>query len=90
MLRCGDGSYYTGIARDLSRRLDEHRDGRKGAKYLRGRGPLTLLCHWPVPSRAEATRIELRIKGLSRESKTRLVRAPRTLTDVIGEPRGGA
>ena len=41
ILRCGDGTLYTGIARDADKRLAMHRSG-KGAKYTRGRGPLTL------------------------------------------------
>lgn len=42
ILRCGDGSLYTGISTDVARRLEEHRSG-KGAKYTRSRGPLELV-----------------------------------------------
>ena len=42
ILRCGDNSLYTGITTDVARRLAAHQSG-KGAKYTRGRGPLTLV-----------------------------------------------
>ena len=42
ILRCGDGSLYTGITTDVENRLEAHRSG-KGAKYTRGRGPLELI-----------------------------------------------
>lgn len=73
VLRCGDGSLYTGIATDVERRLAEHASG-KGARYTRGRGPLALLGAWPVGSRSEALREERRIKGLDRAGKLALLR----------------
>ena len=74
MLRCGDGSLYTGIATDVKRRLEEHRAD-AGAKYLRGRGPLTVVFQSEVGNRSLATRVELRIKRLSRSAKEELVAA---------------
>ena len=43
LVRCRDGSLYTGIATDVERRLKEHEASPRGAKYLRGKGPLTLI-----------------------------------------------
>lgn len=57
------GALYTGITTDVARRLADHRAGR-GAKALRGRGPLTLRHHEPVGSRSEALRLEAEIKRL--------------------------
>jgi putative endonuclease len=73
LLRCGDGSFYTGIATDVTRRIGEHERGKRGAKYLRGRGPFELVYARPVGDRSTASRIEYRIKRLSREQKTDLV-----------------
>lgn len=74
MLRCGDGSLYTGIATDVTRRLEEHR-AHAGAKYLRGRGPFEVVFQAEVGSRSLATRVELRIKKLSRSAKEDLISA---------------
>ena len=76
ILRCGDGTLYTGIAADLERRLEEHRGGR-GARYTRGRLPLTLVYQEPADDRASATRREAAIKRLPRAEKWQLVRRRR-------------
>jgi putative endonuclease len=68
LLRCGDGTLYTGIATDVERRLAEHVAGR-GARYTRGRGPLVLLGARVVGTRSEALREEARIKALDRARK---------------------
>jgi putative endonuclease len=73
VLRCLDGSLYTGIATDVERRIAEHERGPKGSKYLRGRGPFTLVFQAEVGDRAHATRAELAIKRLSKPAKERLV-----------------
>lgn len=70
MLRCGDGTLYTGIATDVRRRISEHEgQGPKAAKYLRGRMPLKLVFEKKIGTRSEATREELRLKKLSRREK---------------------
>lgn len=61
ILRCGDGSLYTGITPDVEKRLAQHNAG-TGAKYTRGRGPLTLEYSELCGSRAAATRRELEVK----------------------------
>lgn len=71
MLECGDGSLYTGITDDLPRRLAAHRAG-KGAKYTRGRSPLTLRYLETCNSHSEALRREIQIKKLTRIQKLRL------------------
>lgn len=72
ILRCGDGSLYTGITTDVEKRLEVHRSG-KGAKYTRGRGPLTLVYHEECGTHSNALRRELEIKRLTREEKQRLI-----------------
>lgn len=71
VLRCGDGSLYTGYTKDLERRLKAHREG-KGAKYTRGRGPLTLFYWEGFATKEEALRREAAIKKLSRKEKLKL------------------
>ena len=72
MLRCGDGTLYTGIAVDVEARLAQHRAG-IGAKYTRGREPLELVYREAAPSRSGATRREAAIKRCTRAEKLRLV-----------------
>ena len=74
ILRCGDGTLYTGVATDVARRLGEHRaQGRKAAKYVRGRAPLELVHTREVGTRSEALKEEWRIKRLSRAQKEALL-----------------
>ena len=85
LLRCGDGSIYTGIATDVKRRVNEHESGTRGAKYLRGRGPLQLLFQRVVGDQAVATRIELRIKQLPRSEKEDQRRLDDLIAQVLNE-----
>lgn len=73
MLRCGDGTLYTGITDDVQRRLETHRMG-KGAKYTRGRGPLELVYTEELPNKSAALKREIEIKKLSRQKKLNLIR----------------
>lgn len=68
ILRCGDGTLYTGIAVDAQKRLAMHRSG-KGAKYTRGRQPLEMIYCETCPDHSAALRRELEVKRLSREEK---------------------
>ena len=72
MLRCGDGSLYTGITLDLERRLAQHRAGR-ASRYTRSRLPVDLVWFREVGSWSAALREEARIKRLSRAGKEALV-----------------
>lgn len=74
ILHCGDGTYYTGIARDVQKRLGQHQAGR-GAKYTRGRGPLRLVYQEELGTRGEALRREAAIKALPRADKAALAEA---------------
>lgn len=72
MLRCKDGSLYTGWTNDLEHRLAMHNSGR-GAKYTRGRGPLVLVYSEELPDKEAALRRECAIKKLRREQKLALL-----------------
>lgn len=72
ILRCGDGSLYTGITTDLEKRLEAHRIGR-GAKYTRGRGPLELVYQEECGDHSAALKRELEIKALTRVQKEELL-----------------
>ncbi len=73
IVRCGDGSYYTGIATDVERRIAEHESSPRGAKYLRGRGPLTVVFSKTVGNRSMASRLEFHVKQLDRPGKEALI-----------------
>jgi len=66
------GVLYTGITTDVARRVEQHESGR-GARALRGKGPLALVYHCDAGDRAAASRLEYRVKQLSRQQKLRLV-----------------
>ena len=72
MLRCGDGSLYTGWTNDLERRVRTHAAGR-GASYTRSRLPVELVYREPLPSKSEALRREAAIKRLRRAEKLALI-----------------
>ena len=71
ILECKDGTLYTGITDDLEHRLDAHRTG-KGAKYTRGRGPLTLRYVEDCENRSQALRREYAVKQLTKAEKLEL------------------
>jgi predicted GIY-YIG superfamily endonuclease len=72
VLRCGDGSLYTGWTNDLDRRLARHADG-KASRYTASRLPVELAVAWVMPDRGSAMREEARIKRLPRAAKLELL-----------------
>ena len=77
IITASDGSLYTGITTDMERRWREHCDGRRGARYFRGRAPVRLAYLEPSVDRSSASRRELQIKRLSRREKLSLIRSSR-------------
>jgi putative endonuclease len=71
VVRCRDGTLYTGISRDVAARLAKHNQG-KGARYTRGRGPVALVHSERTSSHAAALRREAAIKRLPRTEKLAL------------------
>jgi putative endonuclease len=80
MLRCRDGSLYTGWTSDLEARLARHAAG-KASRYTASRLPVELAVSWPVPDRGAAMREEARIKRLPRLRKLDLVCAAQAATE---------
>jgi predicted GIY-YIG superfamily endonuclease len=72
ILRCGDGSLYTGIAKDVDRRLEQHNAG-TASRYTRSRLPVALEYQEEQPNQSMALKRELAIKALSRKAKELLI-----------------
>lgn len=82
LIRCSDGTLYTGITTDIERRLREHATG-KGAKYFRGREPVELLYLEEGHDRSSASKREIAIKRLKRTEKDLL---PASATNSLSKP----
>ena len=84
LVRCRDGSLYTGITTDVARRFAEHRENRgAGAKYLRGRGPLRLVFEKKLGGRSLALGVESKVKKLSKAKKEALVSTGRHIEGIL-------
>ena len=75
ILLCKDDTFYTGITNDLDNRLAMHNQG-KGAKYTRGRGPVTLVYQENCENHSAALKRELEVKALTRTQKRKLIENP--------------
>ncbi len=74
MVKCADNTLYTGIATELERRIEEHNDSDKGAKYTRVRRPVRLVYSEEHPDRSAASKREYEIKKkMSRAEKLKLI-----------------
>lgn len=83
MIRCATGHLYTGIAKDVPRRLSEHACGSRGARFLRGKQPLTLVFRATIGDRSAAARVEYRLKRLPRSKKEALAAGRTTLEALL-------
>jgi putative endonuclease len=84
VVRCRDGTLYTGISTDIDRRLAEHREGGDaGSKYLKGRGPLTLLFQKRLGSRSLALKVENMVKKLSKAKREELICVPGCIEEIV-------
>lgn len=85
IVRCGDGSLYTGISTDVARRVREHQcGGPRASRYLRTRGPIDVIFAQLIGDRSAALRAEWAIKRLEKTQKEALVRGQLSLVDVLG------
>jgi putative endonuclease len=82
LIHCGDGSIYTGVSTDVPRRLAEHQSGR-GARYLRGRGPLLLVKKIRIGAKSDAFKLECRVKRMRRDKKVKLIKGRIKLKDLL-------
>lgn len=73
ILRCSDNTLYTGVTKDLPKRMQQHNHGSEGAKYTRGRRPVELVYHERAENRSAAQQREYSIKRLSAAQKQRLI-----------------
>ena len=88
LIRCHDGSLYTGITTNVARRFAEHQEHNgAGAKYLRGRGPLMLVFQKKLGSRSLALGVESKVKKLSKARKEELIRANSCIDEIIEQVR---
>ena len=84
MIRTARGALYTGITTDVERRFGEHQAGApRGARSLRGKGPLTLVFQAPAGDRSRASRLEWHIKRWPRPRKEALARGLLSLPDDV-------
>jgi len=83
MIRCRDGSLYTGITTDVKRRFEEHSgNDRKGSKYLKGKAPLTLVLKKKIGSHSLALQVEHRVKQLKKPEKEMFADGKITIRDI--------
>lgn len=83
ILRCSNGSFYTGYTDDLHRRYQAHVDGRGGCKYTRSFKPIEIAGSWKIAgTKANAMRVERAIKKLSRAQKEKLIQKPEQLSTI--------
>ena len=84
ILKCRDGTLYTGITTGVNRRLAEHRQGGPaGAKYLKGRSPLELVLQKQVGDKRLALRVENRVKRLPKAGKEKLISVPGCFEELV-------
>jgi putative endonuclease len=81
ILRCSDGSLYTGITLDVKRRFAEHCESPKGARYTRSHHPLKVVYRKKIGIQGEAMKMERRVKALSKDQKEKLILKKRKLPE---------
>ena len=88
ILKCSDGSYYTGSASDLSYRVWEHQEGVEPSSYTFSRRPVELVWSEETATRLEALNHERQIKGWSRAKKDALIRCDfQMIHEIVKEER---
>lgn len=73
MVRCSDETLYTGIAKDVEKRIFDHNNSKVGAKYTKSRRPVTLVRHQEAEDRNEASKLEYRIKRIGKGKKEEMI-----------------
>ena len=73
MVRCNDGTLYTGITNDLEKRIEAHNSGKDGARYTRSRRPVKLVYSEEVDSKSTAAKLEYKIKKMTRAKKKEMI-----------------
>ena len=83
IIRTQKGHLYTGITTNVERRFLEHQQGKIGAKYLRSKGPLTLVYQAEIGGRSLTAKVEYAIKALSKSRKEAIVAQQLTRNDLL-------
>lgn len=84
LIRTRLNTLYAGVTTDVDRRFQEHAsNSKKGARYLRGKGPLALMWHQAIGDKREAMSIEYKIKQIDRKKKLSLIHGSLTLDDIL-------
>lgn len=84
MLRCTDGSLYSGITTDVKRRFAEHQaGGAAGAKYTKTHPPKEIAAVWQAENRSVASKVEWRLKRLTKVQKETLCREPERISEFV-------
>jgi putative endonuclease len=84
LIRCRDSTLYTGISTDVDRRLAQHEGGgNAGSRYLKGRGPLSLVFQEKLGSKSLALKVERRVKRMSKARKEKLIKAGRYAVRIV-------
>ena len=83
ILRCNDDSLYIGITNDIERRQREHASGKRGAKYLQGKKPFSLVFSHQIKEKGQALKAEYQLKQLSKDKKEYFLSNPNELRDFI-------
>lgn len=79
ILKCADGTLYTGITTDLKRRVGEHNSSKFGARYTRSRGPVKIVYSKKFKNRSTASKEEAKVKKLKRVDKLHLIKSWKVL-----------
>ena len=86
MLRCNDNSIYTGITTDIEKRMKEHfSKNEKCAKYTKSKTAIKLEQFWKTDTRVNASKLEYRIKHLSKKQKEELILFPELLSKYFND-----
>jgi putative endonuclease len=84
LIRCRDDTLYTGISTDVDRRFAQHRsEGYSGSKYLKGRGPLSLVFKEKLGSKSLALKVEYRVKRMTKARKEKLVKVSGYAVQIV-------
>ncbi|MFH1140992.1 MAG: GIY-YIG nuclease family protein [Chloroflexota bacterium] len=88
LIRCRDGALYTGISTDVYRRLAQHQGARNGgSRYLRGRGPLSLVFQENLGSKSLALKVERRVKRMPKARKEKVVEVSGYLSQIVNRAK---
>jgi putative endonuclease len=88
LIRCRDDTLYTGISTDVDRRFAQHKSkGYAGSRYLKGRGPLSLVFKEKLGSKSLALKVEYRVKKMTIARKEKLIKVSGSAADLVKDAK---